>query len=143
MKSSRFSSMFRRAVASVGIALVALAACAQPASDPPTAQAPHFWADPALRTIVVAAPADRPEKRGEILLTNLVGGVMPAGARRATVLTDSNCAPDADGVSHCLNELQIGDARVMVQHHHDMSAVPCLTPGETVNVLDAQAFKQL
>lgn len=51
------------------------------------------------------------------------------------MLTDTNCEPDADGVSHCLNDLQIGNIIVTVRHHHQMHAVPCLSPGETVTLM--------
>jgi hypothetical protein len=52
------------------------------------------------------------------------------------VQSDANCQPDQDGVSHCLNQLAIGDTTVLVRHHHKMSETPCLTPGETVNLTD-------
>jgi len=51
--------------------------------------------------------------------------------------------PDQEGVSHCLNQLEIGSTTVMVRHHHKMSQVPCLTPGETVNILSLAQYKQL
>jgi hypothetical protein len=131
----------------VGVALIAallgLAGYAQRASDPAASQAPHFWSDPGLRTIVVAAPAERLAPKSGNLLANLVVGELPGGATQATVVTDSNCAPDANGISHCLNDLKIGAAHITVQHHHDMSKVPCLTPGEKVNLLDSRAFRQL
>jgi hypothetical protein len=81
--------MLLRASVALVVALIGLAGCAQRASDPPAAQAPHFWSDPRLRTIVVATTADRLEPKGGILLTNLVAGTLPDGAMRATVLTDS------------------------------------------------------
>jgi hypothetical protein len=59
------------------------------------------------------------------------------------VRSDSNCQPDQQGVSHCLNQLEIGSTTVMVRHHHKMSEVPCLTPGETVNILSLAQYKQL
>ncbi|WP_165360884.1 hypothetical protein [Candidatus Chloroploca sp. Khr17] len=51
------------------------------------------------------------------------------------MLNDRNGEPDQDGISHCLNDLQIGNMIVTVQHHHDMRTVPCLTPGETVRLM--------
>ncbi len=107
------------------------------------AKAPHFWDDPAVRTIVIAERGDQLEKYGDILLTDLVEGTVPAGARQALVLSDSNCAPDEHGISHCLNHLQIGATQVLVQHHHDMRVVPCLSPGEVVNIIDAATYRRL
>ena len=125
------------------LALVALAIFAGRATEPQPAPAPHFWSDPALRTIVIAGSGDHLAKKGDILLTNLVEGRLPAGATQATVLSDANCEPDAQGISHCLNQLRIGDALLTVQHHHDMTKVPCLGPGEKVNVVDVPTFEQL
>ena len=73
----------------------------------------------------------------------LVAGELPTSASKAIVRSDSNCQPDEQGVSHCLNELEIGAAKVVVRHHHKMSEVPCLTPGETVFVISAEHYKVL
>ncbi len=48
--------------------------------------------------------------------------------------TFENCTPDQNGVSHCLNELDFGTTKVVVQHHHTMARTSCLTPGEVVYV---------
>ncbi|MGZ4137590.1 MAG: hypothetical protein ACXVPX_08475 [Actinomycetota bacterium] len=59
----------------------------------------------------------------------------PAGPMMATVLSDANCAPDADGVSHCLNRLRLDSgSELTVRHNHRMIEVPCLSPGERVLV---------
>jgi hypothetical protein len=113
------------------------------AGQRPAAAVPHFWEDPAIRTIVIADRDVELEKNGDILLTDLLNGEVPAGARQATVLSDSNCEPDENGISHCLNHLQIGDRQVLVQHHHDMRVVPCLSPGETVNIIDSETYRSL
>lgn len=57
------------------------------------------------------------------------------GATRGVVLTDSDCAPDARGLSHChsIISLQNG-ARIQIQNNHRMSIHRCLQPGETVVV---------
>lgn len=75
------------------------------------------------------------------LMANLRAGQIPAGATTATVLTDTNCAPDADGISQCLNDLQIGNVVVTVQHHHAMAEVPCLSPGETVTLMPSPSMR--
>ncbi len=74
-------------------------------------------------------------------MTNLRAGRIPVGATTAIVLTDTNCEPDADGVSHCLNDLQIGDAVVTVQHHHSMAEIPCLSPGETITLMAFEEYQ--
>jgi hypothetical protein len=100
----------------------------------------------ALRTVVIAGPGERLPFMSEtdsMLMASLEQGTLPAGAARATVLTDANCQPDQDGVSHCLNELDFGTARVVVRHHHKMSEVPCLTPGEEVNILSLAQYEKV
>lgn len=132
-------------------ALIALATQGRPSSSQST---PHFVNVPAatdrmqspLRTVVVAGSGERLPHMSEtegLLMTSLVTGQLPNGAMRATVRSDSNCQPDQEGVSHCLNQLEIGSTTVMVRHHHTMSEVPCLTPGETVNILSLAQYKQL
>jgi len=136
----------------VPLVLVAIAigfASARPrATMPPPAQAavPHFIdvkapGDP--RTVVVGGMTDSlPGTSNEAgyLMTNLRSGQLPDDATTATVLTDTNCEPDADGTSHCLNDLQIGNVVVTVQHHHQMHSVPCLSPGETVTLMPFEQY---
>lgn len=103
--------------------------------------APHFWADPSIRSVVITKRVESVAKKGDILVAELVAGHLPPQTRTATVLTDSNCTPDPVGISHCLNEMAVGAAKVTVRHHHDMRTVPCLSPGETVNILDPATYK--
>ena len=64
-----------------------------------------------------------------------VSGPMPSRPVAATVLTDEGCAPDARGVSRCLNEIRFASGRVLrVRHPHRMMDIPCLSPGERVTV---------
>lgn len=96
------------------------------------------------RSLVVARLGETvPGISGETgpLMTTLVRGQYPDGTAHATVRTDENCAADAKGVSHCLNELDLGGTTIVVQHHHKMSLTPCLTPGETVNVMTAAEYQ--
>jgi hypothetical protein len=144
----------------IGAASVALAALviavlfansATTHPDPATpAVAQHFvdvspgGSKAALRTVVIAGPGERlpfMSETGSVLMASLERGQLPAEAARATVLTDANCQPDQDGVSHCLNELDFGTAKVVVRHHHRMSEVPCLTPGEQVNILTLKQYQ--
>jgi hypothetical protein len=96
------------------------------------------------RSLVVAHLGETvPGISGETgpLMTTLVRGQYPDGATHATVRTDENCAADGEGVSHCLNELDLSGTTIVVQHHHKMSLTPCLTPGETVNVMTAAEYQ--
>lgn len=68
-------------------------------------------------------------------VTVLESGQMPQHAMLALVQTDTNCAPDAYGISHCSNQLLLADGRtITVRHDHNMARFPCLKPGETVRV---------
>lgn len=124
----------------IGVATSQLQASA---TMPPPEQAtvPHFVdvkAPGEPRTVVVGGMMNSlpgTSNAAGYLMTNLRAGRIPEGVTTATVLTDTNCAPDADGVSHCLNDLQIGNVIVTVQHHHAMAEVPCLSPGEIVTLM--------
>jgi hypothetical protein len=114
-------------------------------AEPNLAAAPPGF-DPDLRTVVVAgADETLPQVRSEqrFMMSELRVGAIPTGMVQATVLTDNNCEPDAQGVSHCLNELQMGDGRFTVQHHHNMMEVPCMSPGEQVNVISVETYHAL
>lgn len=139
----------------VGALLIGLIAMVrQPprvAANPPAAPAsvPHFLAlapqgNNVHRTVVIAGPGEQlPGTSNEqgYLMANLRDGQVPAGATNAVVLSDANCEPDNDGISHCLNELQVGASIITVQHHHNMQQVPCLTPGETVNLMTLDTYQ--
>jgi hypothetical protein len=109
---------------------------------------PHFVdlnAPGAPRIVVIGAANETlPGTSNEagLLMANLRTGRIPAGATSATVLSDANCDPDADGISHCLNDLDIGGTVVTVQHHHAMSTVPCLSPGETVTLMTLEQYRR-
>lgn len=64
------------------------------------------------------------------------GRGLPAGARlTGTVLTDTNCEPDAQGLSHCNNIIDLGGGRrIEVVHTHLMKRYPCLAPGQRITV---------
>jgi len=137
------------AVVAIAIAVAATRGTPQPAQQ---AAAPHFvdvnqenhHSATGGRSLVVARLGETvPGISGETgpLMTTLVRGQYPDGATKATVRTDENCTPDADGVSHCLNELDLGRTTIVVQHHHKMSLTPCLTPGETVKLLTVAEYQ--
>lgn len=58
-----------------------------------------------------------------------------SGPMRGEVLTDSDCTPDVQGLSHCHNIIGLRNgARIQIQNNHKMSIHRCLRPGETVMV---------
>lgn len=58
-----------------------------------------------------------------------------SGSRIGVVLSDTNCAPDARGLSHCHNGIAFGDGtEITVMDNHQMSRHRCLRPGERVRV---------
>ena len=114
-------------------------------SSPPTAASTPAAVDrsharPAeMRTLVVHRgamhTASAPGKRMHALLKS---GAAPARPVIGTVMSDSDCAPDATGTSHCRNVIRIpGGHRMVVRHPHRMMDVPCMTPGEKVRVTRA------
>lgn len=89
------------------------------------------------RTLLVFTGSEpSPSTSPTSLRVQLVSGSLSADG--AVVLTDENCAPDALGVSHCLNRLRLpSGAELVVRHPHDMMDIPCLEPGESVRLVDA------
>jgi hypothetical protein len=98
-----------------------------------------------LLGLAAAAPAsaggggtlrvDRPQKGAGAKVTSVhvLRGAVHARHMRATVLSDTRCNPDANGVSHCVNRMRLADGSVItVQHDHRMMSMPCLSPGEHV-----------
>jgi len=68
-------------------------------------------------------------------LVYLTKGQMPPRATTATVLTDTFCAADRNGISHCNNILRLASGRrITVRHDHSMMNDPCLSPGERARV---------
>jgi hypothetical protein len=64
-----------------------------------------------------------------------LSGVVPRTAAVGTVVSDDDCAPDAAGISHCVNRIRMANGRMLsVRHPHRMAEVPCMTPGERVQV---------
>lgn len=137
-------------VGTLVIVLVVIASWQRPALPASTSHfvelSPKNQTDSARRTVVVASGgAGLPNfsATDKLLMTSLVDGQLPSQAVQAVVQTDANCQPDEYGVSHCLNELAVGESIIMVRHHHKMSEVPCLTPGETVMLLSLEQYKRL
>ena len=127
----------RAVFAVIGLMMIALLTVALSSCGSGSAQRS---APTGLRTVLVFDTASEPSasQPGSTLRTRLVGGRAPADETTATVLTDEDCAPDTQGISHCLNKLELANgSRISVRHPHDMHQIPCLAPGEQVNVRPA------
>jgi hypothetical protein len=92
--------------------------------------------DVTTRTVLVSTDAiPPPSAPGASLRAYYMEGTLPSSPMTSTVLTDENCAPDDEGISHCTNRLELADGgELTVMHPHRMSEVPCLSPGEQVTV---------
>lgn len=73
---------------------------------------------------------------GEYLLQLAEGSAPPVGVRMSgVVLSDTDCEPDALGLSHCHNGIALANgSNIIVTDTHLMSRYRCLQPGETVSV---------
>lgn len=104
-----------------------------PSVGPPVTD-PHGLAIGDLRTVTASLVAtDALSLPGQVVTTTVLEGTLPRDPVIATVLTDEDCTPDADGISHCRNRLEVpsGD-EVVLQHAHRMADVACLSPGERI-----------
>lgn len=80
---------------------------------------------------------------GGTVLVQLVQGAVPASVQPGRVLTDQSCTPDKYGISHCLNQVELADGKMLVvRHNHSMMTDPCLRPGEQVRVEPLKLFVQ-
>lgn len=78
---------------------------------------------------------------GTFELAYATRGAPPARTTAGVVLTDTDCAADANGISHCRNVVRLaGGKRLVLRHDHRMSNDPCLSPGEHVRVIALAAF---
>ena len=94
---------------------------------------------PLVRERLCGAFAHCQNGRNGIDVGILKSGEIPARPVTAIVETDESCTPDAHGISHCTNALQLPDGSTLVlRHDHNMQAYPCLKPGEVVT-LEGQA----
>lgn len=78
---------------------------------------------------------------GKHVLQIAEGNALPVGVRvSGVVATDTNCDPDALGLSHCHNRIDLGSGRsIEVIHTHLMSRNPCLQPGQRVSITGLNA----
>ena len=122
----------RRLFAALALAVVGgLAAGGMTAfADPPAADEPAIPAGANF-----AAWTDNGQG-GQIVLQRFKGDMPAAGAVVAgTVKNDVNCAPDAQGLSHCHNVIALAEgATLEAIHVHAMGRHPCLFPGQRLSI---------
>jgi hypothetical protein len=121
--------------AAAAILVVALAGCGggDPASSPSSQTGEKATAASGMRTVRVFDHEPAPSPSVANLHAGLEKGALPDGPVLATVLTDEDCAPDRQGISHCRNRVRLaGGGIAVLRHPHDMHQVPCLAPGEKV-----------
>jgi hypothetical protein len=130
-------------IAAAGVAALALGAVlvAVGSGGGGGGEAPSPAASVPGKTRIVLVSSGRepaPSPPGPTLHVLDLKGSVPGGPVAATVLSDENCEPDAQGVSHCVNRLRLaGGGTLVVRHPHRMMEVPCLEPGEHVMVRPA------
>ncbi|HED14683.1 MAG TPA: hypothetical protein ENI62_13695 [Gammaproteobacteria bacterium] len=73
---------------------------------------------------------------GRYLLQFARGRTLAKGEQAiGIVASDTNCKPDALGLSHCNNIIRLANGgRITVIDTHKMSANPCLRPGEGITL---------
>ena len=138
------------AAVAIAVGLVVFSGAEAPAAHPQAPAPPSrtvvvlFGAEalpPALRARACGPRAGCANGEASLSLVSFVGGDRPPASSLATVLTDTNCDPDAYGTSHCLNALRLADGRsLVVRHSHSMHMFPCLAPGDTVKLLTVEGF---
>jgi hypothetical protein len=107
------------------------------AGDAPPSVSEHPVAVPAAaRTVDVSWAMPMPSAHERRLSAMLEHGAMPDRPVMADVMTDTNCAPDAEMISRCRNVMRLADGRqIVLRHPHDMTKIPCLAPGERVRLI--------
>ena len=109
--------------------------------DPERGGAGHVREHPvgvpaSVRTVVVSLDMPMPSAHSRMLSAKLIAGRLPDAPTMAEVMTDTDCSPDARMISHCRNEMRLPSGEtIVVRHPHDMRDVPCLAPGEYVQLI--------
>lgn len=71
-----------------------------------------------------------------IYILDVMEGLPSLGVRQleGVVLSDGNCRPDANGLSHCHNRVELSNGRqITVVNNHQMSRNRCLKPGDRLS----------
>lgn len=73
---------------------------------------------------------------GQRLLQRVKGDLpIVAAAVTGIVKTDTNCDPDAEGINHCHNIIDLASGgEIEVIHNHSMMSHECLSPGQKLQL---------
>lgn len=134
MKRFALPTLSALALISLALAIVFAVQGKDVASDP--TPVPHFNTADVRIEITDEAVVSRNQ---DPVYVQLETGVIPDDVSLLTVLTDEDCTPDEQGVSHCLNRVEYptasGTQYAALRHHHKMAEEPCLTPGQTLEIV--------
>ena len=137
MRQRLFAPLAATAMLITAAGVLTLARGEEAADSSPTSVAEHPVAVPATaRTVAISRTMPMPSAHERRLSAMLEHGTMPDRSMMAEVMTDSNCAPDAEMISRCRNVIRLADGRqIVLRHPHDMTKIPCLAPGERVRLI--------
>ena len=137
MRPRLFALLAATAVLVAAAGVFTLARGEEAAYDSPTSVSEHSVAVPAsARTVAVSRAMPMPSAHERRLSAMLEQGAMPDRPVMAEVMTDTDCTPDAEMISRCRNVVRLADGRqIVLRHPHDMAKIPCLAPGERVQLI--------
>ena len=137
MRPRLFALLAATAILVAAAGVFTLARGEEAPDNSPTSVSEHPFAVPAsARTVAVSRAMPMPSAHERRLSAMLEHGAMPDRPVMADVMTDTNCAPDAEMISRCRNVMRLADGRQLVlRHPHDMTKGPCLAPGERVRLI--------
>lgn len=65
----------------------------------------------------------------------VIEGRLPAETTTGTILSDTQCEPDAQMINHCHNQIRLANGEtITVIDNHSMMVNPCLAPGATMTI---------
>lgn len=132
----RFTLPFLGTIALMSLTLAVVFALQDDRGTTSPTPVPHFN-DADVRIEITDGPVV--SRNQDPVFVELESGVIPDDVSFLSVLTDEDCMPDAEGVSHCLNRVEFatenGTEYAALRHHHKMSEEPCLTPGQTLELV--------
>ncbi len=139
MRPRLFTALATIAILVAAAGVLALGGREEAADNSPTSVSEHPVAVPAsARTILVSRAMPMPSAHERRLSAMLEKGAMPDRPMMAEVMTDTDCAPDAQMISRCRNVMRLaGGRQIVLRHPHDMTEIPCLAPGERVRLVPA------
>jgi hypothetical protein len=137
MRPRLFALLATTAILVAAAGVFTLARGEEATNSSPAFVSEHPVAVPAAaRRVAVSRAMPMPSAHERRLSAMLEHGTMPDRPMMAEVMTDTNCTPDAEMISRCRNVMRLADGRhIVLRHPHDMTQIPCLAPGERVQLI--------